>query len=419
MKVIFAPLVFLLRLCVQTVFLAVGQIMTRFVRSSLTMLGIIIGVFVVVASVGFLTGMKGYVLKEFETLGARKMWCWGYVPEDKRTTMSWTDAKVTLYEANLILERAPSISSLTPQCSRNWDIAYEGKVVRGVGVTGIWPEWHEIEDRQVIYGRPFSRIDIEEHRQVCLVNEDAVDEFKLDTDPTGSYILIQGRRFLIVGLVETKDVSMFQGGGDTTAEVFIPFETHKSMDPYSWTVFVLQLASPDVAQDAEAEVRFILRKHRQLKPEDNDTFEIHVLQNAIQQFNSMASAVTMGAGLVVGFSLLVGGIGIMNIMLASVSERTREIGLRKAVGAQPIVVLLQFLIEAVVLCVVGGGVGVLLGQGLVFAMRSSVSWMSEVSVPTLWVIVAFGSCAVVGVVSGMFPALKAAALNPINALRHE
>ncbi|MEZ6317224.1 MAG: ABC transporter permease [Phycisphaerales bacterium] len=412
-------LLFLLRLCVQTVFLAIGQIVTRFVRSGLTMLGIIIGVFVVVASVGFLTGMKGYVLKEFETFGARKMWCWGYVPEDKRTTMSWTDAKVTLYEAEMILDRAPSIDSLTPTCDRNWDVTCNGKVTRGVEVTGIWPEWHDIEDRQVVYGRPFSRIDIDERRQVCLVNETAVEEFKLDTDPTGSYILIQGRRFLIVGLVETKQMGPMFGGGQSRAEVYIPYDTHKMMDPYSWTWFTMQMTDPKMAKEAEAEVRLILRKHRQLKPEDEDTFRLEVLQNAIQQFNGLASAITMGAGAVVGFSLFVGGIGIMNIMLASVSERTREIGLRKAVGAQPIVVLLQFLIEAVVLCVVGGGVGVLLGQGVVLAMRSSVSWMSEVSVPTLWIIVAFGSCGIVGVVSGMFPALKAAALNPINALRHE
>ncbi len=419
MSIVFAPLVFLLRLCVQTVFLAIGQIFARFVRSSLTMLGIIIGVGVVIASVGFLNGMKGFVLKEFETLGAKKMWVWGYVPESKRTVMSWSEAKVSLYEASLILDRGEAISELTPQCGRNWDVAYEGKVVRGVEVTGIWPEWHAIEDRQVLYGRPFSNIDIEERRQVCLVNKDAVEELNLNTDPTGDYILIRGRRFLIVGLVETKDVTIFQGGGDSTAEVFIPFETHKMMDPYSWTMFIMQMDDPDLAAEAEAEVRFILRKNRQLKPEDEDTFRIEVLQNAIQQFNGVAGAITMGAGIVVGFSLLVGGVGIMNIMLASVSERTREIGLRKAVGAQPPVVLLQFLIEAVVLCVVGGAIGVAIGWGIVAVLRTSVDWMSESSVPVIWMIVAFGACAVVGVVSGMFPAMKAAALNPINALRHE
>ncbi|MEQ8769170.1 MAG: ABC transporter permease [Phycisphaerales bacterium] len=419
MGIVFKPLIFLLRLCVQTVFLAIGQIFTRFVRSALTMLGIIIGVGVVIASVGGLNGMKGFVLNEFETLGAKKMWVWGYVPEAKRSVMSWSDAKVSLYEGGLIMDRGSAIASMTPQCSRNWDVFYEGKVVRGVEVTGIWPEWHDIEDRQVLFGRPFSNIDIEEKRQVCLVNEDAVEELNLNTDPTGDYIQIRGRRFLIIGLVETKEVTIFQGGGDSTAEIFIPFDTHKMMDPYSWTLFIMQMEDPDLAEEAEAEVRFILRKHRQLGPEEEDTFRIQVLQEAIQQFSTLAGGITVVAAIVVSFSLFVGGIGIMNIMLASVSERTREIGLRKAVGAPPIVVLLQFLIEAIVQCVVGGAVGVALGLGAVAVLRASIDWMDAASVPVFWMAIAFGACAIVGVVSGMLPAMKAAALNPINALRHE
>ncbi|GJM18640.1 MAG: ABC transporter permease [Phycisphaeraceae bacterium] len=418
-RIFFAPLVFILRLCVQTAFLAIGQIFSRFVRSSLTMFGIIIGVAVVIGTIGGLTGMKGFVLKEFETFGARKMFMWGYVPEDMRTTVSWSDVKLTTYEANIILERAPSIEKLSPICSMRMDANYDGKLVRGVDVSGIWPDWHDIEDRQMIFGRPFSRIDIEENRQVCFVNAAAVDEMKLDTDPTGDYLQLGGRRFLIVGLVETKDLQFMGNGGDAQSEVFIPFETHKMMNPYTWTNFLLQMTDPEQAADAEASIRFILRKHRNLDPEAEDTFQIRMLQSVIEQFNVMANGITLVASIIVGFTLLVGGVGIMNIMLASVSERTREIGLRKAVGAQPLVVLLQFLIEAVVLCVVGGAIGVLIGMGIVTLLRQLVSWMSEAAVPPGWIILAFGACGFCGVVSGMFPAIKAASLNPINALRHE
>jgi len=417
--IILKPLLFVVRVAVQTVFLALGQIWANKTRSVLTCLGIIFGVGAVIATVGLLGGMKGFVLKEFENLGARKMWVWGYVPEELRSTMSWSEARISSYETATILDYAPAVSSLTPMSDRSWDVYYDGKTIRGVEVTGIWPEWHEIEDRTMIYGRPFSQIDIDERRQVCLVNEAAVEELGLDTDPSGDFVIVRGRRFLIVGLVETKAVSVFQGGGDSQAEIFIPFETHKMLDPYSWTVLVMQLSTPDKAADAEAEVRAFLRRHREIDPGDPDTFRIEILQNAIEDFNNIARVATLGGGFVAAISLFVGGIGIMNIMLVSVSERTREIGLRKAVGAKPPVVLLQFLVEAVTLCVVGGLIGLAIGQGGILALRAAVDWMSEASVPPSVIAGAIAVTGATGVIFGMFPAIKAARLNPIDALRHE
>ncbi|MFG0306174.1 MAG: ABC transporter permease [Phycisphaerales bacterium JB040] len=419
LAIVLKPLLFVVRVTVQTVFLALGQIWANKTRSVLTCLGIIFGVGAVIATVGLLGGMKGFVLKEFENLGARKMWVWGYVPDELRSTMSWSDARISTYETSTILDYAPAVSSLTPMSDRSWDVYYDGKTIRGVEVTGIWPEWHEIEDRTVLFGRPFSQIDIDERRQVCLVNEAAVEELGLDTDPSGDFIIVRGRRFLIVGLVETKDVSVFQGGGDSQAEILIPFETHKMLDPYSWTVLVMQLSSPDKAADAEAEVRAYLRRIREIDPGDPDTFRIEILQNAIEDFNNIARVATLGGGFVALISLLVGGIGIMNIMLVSVSERTREIGLRKAVGAKPPVVLLQFLVEAVTLCVVGGLLGLAIGQGVIIAFRAGVEWMSEASVPAAVILGAVLTTGAVGVIFGMFPAIKAARLNPIDALRHE
>jgi len=175
-----------------------------------------------------------------------------------------------------------------------------------------------------------------------------------------------------------------------------------------------------IAADARAEVRFVLRTHRGLRGEDEDTFGVEVMQNHIEQFNGVAAVIGMIALCVVSISLLVGGIGIMNIMLVSVSERTREIGLRKAVGAKPLVVLVQFLVEAVVLCLVGGLIGLGLGYAGVGALKN-VSNMSldGATVPPWAVYLALGFSAAVGVVFGMLPAIKAARLNPIDALRHE
>jgi putative ABC transport system permease protein len=422
-RVLLFPALFVGRVAVQTVFLALGQIRANKTRAVLTALGIIIGVASVIAVIAGLSGMRGFVLKEFETFGARKMFVWGEVPESKERVLTDADVRVSAYEANLLLERAPSLDKITPMTRIGWDVAIGRESVRNADIRGIWPDWHEIENRQVIFGRPMSQIDIDQTRQVVLLNETAVEELKLDRDPSEQYLLLNGRRFLIIGVVETKELSGMFGGGQPQPEFFIPFTTHKSMNPYTGTWFIVQIDEApaggkleDVASDAQAEVKFILRKHRNLRPEDEDTFGSFVLQNEIQRFSQVSGIITMVAGAVVSISLLVGGIGIMNIMLVSVSERTREIGLRKAVGAKPPIVLMQFLIEAVVLCLVGGLIGIAFGYlgAALLKMR-----LEETAVPMWAVVLSLGFSAGVGVIFGMFPAIKAARLNPIDALRHE
>lgn len=420
MNILLSPVFFLLRLLWQTVFLAFGQVWANKIRAVLTALGIIIGVMGVTGVGTMLNAMESFVLEQFEGIGAKKMWVWGQVPESKRTVMSWTDAKLTTYEANLILEHATQIESLTPGCRASWDVSNGKKVQQGVRVSGIWPSWHEIEDRQVLFGRPFSRIDDAENRQVCLINEQGIEELNLDTDPVGDYIVVDGRRFLIVGVVETKEVSPMMGGGEARTELYIPFSTHKIMNPYTWTDFTLQMVDSEKADDAKAEIRFILRNHRGLEPDDEDTFDMFVIQSAIEDFNQVSSFLRIVLGIVVGISLVVGGVGIMNIMLVSVSERTREIGLRKAMGAKPPIVLMQFLVEAVVLCLAGGAIGIVVIQFLVtlIPMIPQVP-VDSLSIPgwAIWISIVFS--AGVGIIFGMFPAIKASMLNPINALRHE
>ena len=178
-------------------------------------------------------------------------------------------------------------------------------------------------------------------------------------------------------------------------------------------------------EDVQEEVRFVLRKHRQLKPDEEDTFEMFVFESILRNMRSIAAGLTAGASVLVGISLLVGGVGIMNIMLVSVSERTREIGLRKAVGANPLTILAQFLTEAVVLCLFGGVVGLILGQVTVLGMQQaaksseSLKAFTDAQIPAWAIILSFGFSAGVGILFGMWPAIKAARLNPIEALRHE
>ena len=178
--------------------------------------------------------------------------------------------------------------------------------------------------------------------------------------------------------------------------------------------------TPELSEEAQAELRFFLRRKRQLKPGEPDTFGVQAIQKFLEQFEQLAAMVTLVAGGIVGISLLVGGVGIMNIMLVSVSERTREIGLRKAVGARPSAILLQFLVEAVMLCLIGGLIGLLCGQLITVGLGAIPQAKLERAYIPIWAIgLSFGFSALVGVVFGMFPAIKAARLDPIEALRHE
>lgn len=410
----------LLRLLLQTVALALGQIWANKFRAMLTCLGIIIAVVAVIATASAADGLKNFMLKQFETVGANRVWVFPRMPREQPGKWSWRRIRMVSREADNMLAACPSLKTLTPVLGFGAEVQYGERTERTVQVQGIRPSWHEIEGRAIIQGRPFSSIDEQERRQVCYVNDKAISELAMETDPTGRSILVDKRRFLIVGVVETKAVSPMFGGGEARTEIFIPFRTAEMMRPDSGIYVMATTVRPEVFEDAKAEITAYMRRSRGLAPGDADTFGVEAIEQFIQQFKQVATVMTIAASGLVSISLLVGGIGIMNIMLVSVSERTREIGLRKAVGARPAVVLLQFLVEAVLLCLAGGVVGLLLANGLVLAVKLMPdSFMADAAVPPWAVVLALAFSAATGVVFGMFPAIKASRLDPIEALRHE
>lgn len=405
----------------QAIKLALSQVWANRSRSLLTALGIIVGVASTTSVIAALSGLKTNVLTEFESFGANRIFIFPSRPDNKpRNLYPREKIRIKLWEVKELQASCPSLRAITPVTEFGVSVASDQRELEGVSVVGIWPDWHEAENRRVIEGRKFNRIDEAEERQVCLLNASAIDELRLPADAIGSHILVGGRRFLVVGIVETLESRMF-GMDASTSEVFVPFSVALKLQLGEYFIRVTALArGPEVSEEAQSEIRRTMRRIRGIQPGDPDTFQVEAIDRYIEQFKVMAAGITAIAGGIVGISLLVGGIGIMNIMLVSVSERTREIGLRKAVGATPSAIMMQFLLEAMALCLAGGMVGVLIGKVFAFGMTLIPGApLKHADVPLWAVLLSFAFSALVGLAFGFFPALKASRLDPIEALRHE
>jgi putative ABC transport system permease protein len=281
----------------------------------------------------------------------------------------------------------------------------------------VAPSYHTVRNFPVDVGRPFAVVDVERAQQVCVVGREILRKFDIDEGIVGSSLLIDGRRFRVIGILESKG-SFF--GQSLDAVVLIPYTTALKMYPAFRRNLVIaaQAVTAEAVPEAKAQVTNLLRRRHALEAHQPDDFIVQTQGEILAAFNNVGTvAVSVLAG-IVGISLLVGGIGIMNVMLVSVTERTREIGLRKAVGARRRDIMLQFLTEAMTLSLIGGGLGIALGYAL-STLASMHPRMVDVVVPAWAVLLGFGISAGTGIVFGIVPALKAALLNPIDALRHE
>ena len=420
-QILSAPL-YLMRLLIQSSMLALGQIWVNKTRSILTTLGIIIGVASVSAVIAAMSGMNTKILENFEIFGTNKIFIW---PEKPQTgamkNANWWDIRFTQKQFENMLEHCPSVENVCLSSSAGtFTASKQNKFIESIQLNGVEKSWFDIENRSIIQGRPFSMLDESQARKVCIVTESFRDKLGLNIDCIGETVLFNHHTFLIIGVVDTKPNMMFDNSmSGERIEIYIPFKTSQKLNDDSWISVMASCKSPELAEDARAEIRFFLRKTRKIKPSEADTFRILLMENEVKQFMEVMGMISLVAFCVVSVSLVVGGVGIMNIMLVSVSERTREIGLRKAVGAKNFAILTQFLVEAVVLCLIGGLIGIVFGHLISMAISKSAPLMEETSIPAWAIMLSFGFSATVGIVFGMFPAIKAARLNPIEALRHE
>ena len=413
--------VYLFWLLAQSVSLAVSQIWANKARAILTTIGIVISVASVTTVVAALSGLKANILSQFESFGTNKIYVSPQTPREGPLRQApWYKIRFTPEQFEGLPRYCPSVGSYTMITNYDSPVRYRDEVEDNVQVLAVGRAWHEIENRPIEVGRSFSLLDDEEGRPVCLVTAELRDKLGLKRDCSGESLLIGNRLFTIIGVVaKANDFGNNQSPQTPASQVVVPFMTVWKERP-SWLYVIATSKSAEVSEEAVAELRFYLRRVRDLRPGDPDTFRLDVMEQYLTQFKTAAMMITAIATAVVGISLLVGGVGIMNIMLVSVSERTREIGLRKAVGAGPSAIMLQFLVEAVVLCLVGGLLGLVAGQFLTSAIASIPQvHLDKAQIPLWAIFMSFGFAAGVGLFFGMLPAIKAARLDPIEALRHE
>jgi putative ABC transport system permease protein len=422
MRTLIRVIIGFFRLFYQSVFLSLSQIWANKTRSILTTIGIVIGVASVTAVIAALSGLKAKILTQVQTLGSNTIFIQPKRPDTGPLQhATWWSIRFLPEQFDGMLEHCPSVKRFGRQTWVGaYTVSHRERSMENVTVRGIEPDCHKIESRPVTIGRQLSVIDEMQARQVCLIDPKLRNELRLDRDCIGQTILIGHNTFYIVGVLEPRPEALFGGGDQEQSEIFIPFKTSFKLRQYLYIWVMAESKTAEVSEDARAEISFFLRRTRNIKPGEPDNFEVQSLKNILDMFNKIAVIVTMVAGGIVGISLLVGGVGIMNIMLVTVSERTREIGLRKAVGAKKSAILTQFLIESVVLCFVGGLVGIGFGQLLTTGIANIPKVELDMAYIPLWAIgISFGFSGAVGIFFGMFPAIKAARLDPIEALRHE
>lgn len=390
----------------QSLTLAIKSLLGSKMRSFLTMLGIIIGVGAVIIIVGVINGMTQMVMDEFESMGATNIIV-SIRGRGGNRSVDIDDMQ------NLVDENSELISGMTPSLTVSGAVVKSGSEnLDTTSVKGGNENYALINNRKAEYGRDLQYLDCHDRLLNCVIGSYVANNlYGTAENALGNEIKINGRNFTVVGVLEEKADSEESSDDDT---IIIPYTiAQKLANTFSINAYTFCAANKDVAIKAQATIEGYLYKVFN----DSDAYKVMNMSSLVDTINDMTGKMSLMGGCVAGVSLLVGGIGIMNIMLVSVTERTREIGIRKSLGATPWDIMSQFVVEAITTSSVGGIIGILLGIFGCFALRSVPDLNPVVSIPSI--ILSFTISALVGVAFGYFPAKKAAALNPIDALRHD
>ena len=401
--------------------MALAAIKSNKLRSILTLLGIVIGVFSIIAVTTAMRVLQNSIETELNSLGSNVFIIQKFPAFGVHGPAEWAKYRnrkdLTYEQALQVKQRATLAKSVGVLADKFGKIAQyqDQKTNPNVDLMGVTPDIFPAQNWNIAEGRAISQGDLETGRLVCVLGSSVASTLFPRSDPLGEEVKVDGIGYRVIGVVADQGNVL---GGQQGNYVIIPVTTffarygkERSVDIY------VQALNQKVLPAAEEQVEGILRAVRKVSPGKDDDFEMVSNESLISQFNDITFYVRIGANVVSAIALLAAGVGIMNIMLVGVTERTREIGVRKSVGATKRNILTQFLLEAIVLCEVGGVVGVLLG--LIGGNLAALALHLQAAFPLDWAIIGLVVCSLVGIIFGVYPAYKAASVDPIESLRYE
>ncbi len=406
------------------ILLALASLRANKLRSGLTILGVMVGVGSVIAMASIVNGLDGAVKEDIDAQGVNTMFVDRFPPNTDYHDLTREERNrpfMEVGEAIAIRDNCPHVDAVAPmnhwyQFPEGNEVKYMNRKGNNPGIMGTWPDFMKVVNASMEAGRFITDMDLQFRRTVCVLGNDLAGALFEEEDPIGAEIRINNSRFEVVGVL-AKQESNFGEDRDNN-KVIMPLTTYEKMHPWD-EALTLWARSVDVEnmEIAMEEVISALRVHRRVPFNEPNNFYLGTQESQKEMVEDITKWLYLAALVITSVGLMVGGIGVMNIMLVSVTERTREIGVRKAIGARRFNILLQFLTEATTLSGTGGVIGILFGVLVGMGINAWAGFPLSVSI--FWVVVGFVVAVSVGLVSGVYPAMKAARLDPIDALRYE
>jgi putative ABC transport system permease protein len=405
--------------------MALSTLVANKLRSFLTVFGVVIGIITVMLIASIISGIDVSVKKEVESFGTRSMYISKYNPGIHIGRLSREERmrKELTYEDSVALSGLPAVELSVPflDITNNFFgqkllVSGNGKTTAGVALQGTLPEFEKAGTQVISDGRFFSQFESDNRDNVCVIGSKVADDFFPFGSPVNQEIKIGADDFRVVGVLQKREQFLFSGGSDDQNNViYVPFSVAKKLKPNADDIYVLAVAKAGMMDEAKDQVRDMLRVRRQVPFSSPDNFGMETSESILDNFRSITSGLAIAMVVISSVGLMVGGIGVMNIMLVSVTERTREIGVRKAIGARRSDIMWQFLIEAATLTGIGGLVGLSIGWLLTLLLRLLMPSYVPLWAPLGGFIASVG----IGLIFGIWPAWKAARLDPIESLRYE